>query len=117
MPLPVSAASVCPGETTAVSALGKYGMHPIRLISYINNRKLHAIWYFLCICVRAQMCSYMYIAIHDIDLALWCSEEVISPRQPMALRLSANLMIGILRVYRQQTHYIYGTVKQHSSWN
>ena len=62
------------------------------------------------------MCSYMYIAIHEIDLALWCSEEVLSLRQPMALRLSANLMIGILRVYRQQTHYIYGTVKQHS-WN
>lgn len=26
----------------------------------------------------------------------------------MALRLSACLMVGILRVYRQQTHYVYG---------
>ena len=27
----------------------------------------------------------------------------------MALRLSANLMVGIARIHSQQTHYIYGT--------
>ena len=32
-----------------------------------------------------------------------------SPRNPMALRLSANLMVGIARIHSQQTHYIYGT--------
>ena len=32
-----------------------------------------------------------------------------SPRNAMALRLSANLMVGIVRVHSQQTHYIYGT--------
>ena len=30
-----------------------------------------------------------------------------SPSNPMALRLSANLMVGIVRIHRQQTHYTY----------
>ena len=28
----------------------------------------------------------------------------------MALRLSASLMVGIIRIHSQQTHYIYGTI-------
>ena len=39
---------------------------------------------------------------------IYCSEEILFPRHPMALRLSSCLMVGILRVYRQQTHYVYG---------
>ena len=35
------------------------------------------------------------------------SEEVISPSNPMALRLSASLMVGIVRIHRQQAHYTY----------
>ena len=45
--------------------------------------------------------SYNYVC------TCMCSEDVISPRHPMALRLSANLMVGIVRVHSQQTHYIY----------
>jgi hypothetical protein len=30
------------------------------------------------------------------------SEKVINPDEPLALRLSSNLMIGIVRVYDQQ---------------
>jgi hypothetical protein len=37
------------------------------------------------------------------------SEFVISPPEPLALRLSSNLMVGITRVYGQQCTIFYGS--------
>jgi len=45
---------------------------------------------------------------YDIGKFLtFCSDFLASPPEPMALRLSSNLMIGITRVYNQQWHLYY----------
>lgn len=81
-----STALVYQGESIAVLALGKHGMinEPF---SHLQSHEGHALFVY--------------------------SEEVMSPRNPMALRLSANLMIGIVRIHSQQTHYTYGTTEPH----
>lgn len=74
------------GESTAVLALGKHGI--------INK-------------------PFSHLTPHEGHALFGYSEEVMSPRNPMALRLSANLMIGIVRIHSQQTHYTYGTTEPH----
>lgn len=54
------------------------------------------------------------LTLHEEYTLFGYSEEVMSPRNPMALRLSANLMIGIVRIHSQQTHYTYGTTEPHT---
>lgn len=54
------------------------------------------------------------LTLHEEHTLFGYSEEVMSPRNAMALRLSANLMIGIVRIHSQQTHYTYGTTEPHT---
>ena len=35
------------------------------------------------------------------------SQDIIKPNAPLALRLSALLMVGVIRVHLKQTHYVY----------
>ena len=43
------------------------------------------------------------------------SEFVQHPDQPMALRVSSRLLVGITRVHQKQAHYVYGELHRSSS--
>lgn len=58
----------------------------------------------------------------SVNIQVACN-EVISPLQPMALRLAAILMLGITRIYKKQTRYLlvdiedmYKDLKRHHSY-
>lgn len=36
------------------------------------------------------------------------SRDIIDPVVPFALRLSSNLMVGVVRIYREQTRIVWG---------
>ncbi|KAF0424496.1 meiotic cohesin complex subunit Rec8 [Gigaspora margarita] len=52
--------------------------------------------------------------VNSVNLVRAC-EYVTSPPEPLALRLTSNLMIGITRVYNQQYHFYYADVN--CVWN
>lgn len=39
------------------------------------------------------------------------SQDIINPYAPLALRLSALLMVGVIRVHLKQTHYVYSKLR------
>eukprot|EP01135_Chromosphaera_perkinsii_P000064 Nk52_evm15s24 gene=Nk52_evmTU15s24 len=51
---------------------------------------------------------------NSVNILTAC-HEVISPAQPFALRLSSNLLIGIIRVYKQQQKYLW--IDMRNAWN
>eukprot|EP00731_Ephydatia_muelleri_P020639 Em0013g366a len=44
--------------------------------------------------------------INRVDVLQSC-QDIIKPNAPLALRLSALLMVGVIRVHLKQTHYVY----------
>ncbi|CAG8462848.1 27313_t:CDS:10 [Dentiscutata erythropus] len=51
--------------------------------------------------------------VNSVNLVKAC-EYVTSPPEPLALRLTSNLMIGISRVYNQQYHFYYALIELQS---
>jgi len=41
-------------------------------------------------------------------LIFFFSHDIVNPVVPFALRLSSNLMIGVVRIYRKQTQTVWG---------
>ncbi|KAI8591597.1 Rec8 like protein-domain-containing protein [Geranomyces variabilis] len=49
--------------------------------------------------------------VNQVNVVNAC-EELTSPKEPMALRLTSSLMVGVTRVYSEQYSFFYGEVNQ-----
>ncbi|CAG8695998.1 24008_t:CDS:10 [Cetraspora pellucida] len=75
---------------------------------------LGIIWLAATLGSRSSLKKLSKKEVNSVNLIKAC-EYVTSPPEPLALRLTSNLMIGITRVYDQQYHFYYADVN--CVWN
>ncbi|CAG8647312.1 18986_t:CDS:2, partial [Racocetra persica] len=75
---------------------------------------LGIIWLAATLGSRSSLKKLSKKEVNSVNLVKAC-EYVTSPPEPLALRLTSNLMIGITRVYDQQYHFYYSDVN--CVWN
>ncbi|CAG8479730.1 2859_t:CDS:10 [Cetraspora pellucida] len=71
---------------------------------------LGIIWLAATLGSRSSLKKLSKKEVNSVNLVKAC-EYVTSPPEPLALRLTSNLMIGITRVYDQQYHFYYALIE------